>query len=105
MRWPDAEYYNLRGQRIQSEVAAAKEATLYGTILKYGEVIYVGPQFCDMLEDIVPGMPDLSLHRQWLPARSAFIYFARDITLPFLLADSKHTHFAMRALGYISGEA
>jgi hypothetical protein len=85
------------------------EEKIYSRPLKFGEVVYVPDEFCDIIGHIVDQMPDdLEFSMDMLPARCGFVVFDRDMPLPDppamkeMLAQMpthlQHAHF--RAIGW-----
>ena len=79
------------------------QRTGFGLPLFKGDLFYVGPEFCDVLQRAVDALTyDVTVQAPWFPTPVGFVYFHRDMELPDLQTpppDAKNG-LAFRALGW-----
>jgi hypothetical protein len=55
----------------------------FGAPIFKGELFYVGPEFCDVLQRAVDALNyDVTLEASWFPVPIGFVYFSRALELP-----------------------
>jgi hypothetical protein len=106
--WPQGTWQRAsNGEVVSGREQVAIESTLYASVLKHAEIVYVSPKFCSVLDTVVPSMPDMTLTPSWIPSPYGFIYFGREITLPNLTMAAGHrdARLKIRAMGWVAGKA